>query len=140
VETFEHFRRSDTVLLTTRRRDGRTVDTPVSFVVDDAGRGYLRTWPTSGKARRIANFPGVRLAPCSLNGRAQGSDQPALATEVTDPHEQAKAAALLAQRFPIMHRHLVPRLYRLRRRQTAFYRLEPTEEPTPWTGLSDVHA
>ncbi|MGI8667274.1 MAG: hypothetical protein ACR2N4_14815, partial [Jatrophihabitans sp.] len=79
VENFEHLRRADTVLLTTRRRDGRTVDTPVNVAVDEAGRGYFRTWASSGKAKRLANFPGVRLAPCSRRGRPPGSDQPGLA-------------------------------------------------------------
>jgi PPOX class probable F420-dependent enzyme len=133
VENFEHLRRTRTVLLTTRRRDGRTVDTPVSMAIDEAGRGYFRTWTTSGKAKRLANFPGVRVAPSSPNGHPGGSDQPGLVSRLTGADE-ALAGALLADRFPTVHGKIVPRLYRLRGRTPAFYRVIPAEEPTPWTG------
>jgi PPOX class probable F420-dependent enzyme len=133
AETFEHLRRANTVLLTTRRKNGSTVDTPINVAVDERGRGYFRTWSTSGKAKRLRNFPGVRVAPCSVNGRAQGSDQPALASLLSGSDE-ALAARLLAERFPVIHGALVPRLHRLRRYRTVYYRLEPAAEPTPWTG------
>lgn len=131
MENFEHLRRADTVLLTTRRKDGRTVDTPVNVAVDAAGNGYFRTWSTAGKALRIRNSPEVRVAPCSRRGRAQGSDQPAIATLLSGPDE-ASASVELARRFPVIHGLLVPWLHRLRRYHTAYYRLTPTEEPTPW--------
>lgn len=131
MENFEHLRRADTVLLTTRRKDGRTVDTPVNVAVDEAGNGYFRTWSTAGKALRIRNYPEVRVAPCSRRGRAQGSDQPAIATLLSGPDE-ASASAELARRFPVIHGFLVPWLHRLRGYRTAYYRLTPTEEPTPW--------
>jgi PPOX class probable F420-dependent enzyme len=133
MESFEHLRRANTVLLTTRRRDGSTVDTPVNVAVDEQGRGYLRTWSTSGKAKRLRNFPGVRVAPCSVNGRPQGSDQPALASRLSGPDE-ALAARVLAGRFRLIHGLLVPLAHRLLRHRTVYYRLEPVEEPTPWTG------
>jgi PPOX class probable F420-dependent enzyme len=132
MESFEHFRRADTVLLTTRRRDGRTIDTPVNVAVDAEGRGYFRTDAGSGKAKRLANFPGVRLAPCTRRGRPQGSDQPAVATRL-GAAEAGVAAELLAKRFPVQGR-LVPLADRLRRREVAYYRLDPADEPTPWTG------
>ena len=133
MESFEHFRRADTVLLTTRRRDGRTVDTPVNVAIDAEGRGYFRTDAASGKAKRLANFPGVRLAPCTRRGRPQGSDQPGVATRVVGADADA-AARLLATRFPIIQGKLVPLTDRLRPREVAYYRLVPAEEPTPWTG------
>jgi uncharacterized protein len=136
VETFEHLRRADTVLLSTRRRDGSTVDTPVNLAVDERGQGYFRTWSTSGKAKRLRNFPGVRIAPCSVTGRPQGSDQPALATLLSGAEEEL-ARALLARRFPVLHGRLVPLVHRLQRHSTAHYRLAPADEPTPWTGSSD---
>lgn len=133
METLEHLRRADTVLLSTRRRDGRTVDTPVNLVVDEQGLGYFRTWSTSGKARRLRNFPGVRVAPCSVTGRPQGSDQPALARQLAGA-EAELARRLLAQRFPVIHGRLVPSAHRLMRYETVYYRLQPVEEPTPWQG------
>jgi PPOX class probable F420-dependent enzyme len=133
MENFEHLRRARTVLLSTRRRDGRTVPTPVNLAVDVDGTGYFRTWSTAGKARRLANFPGVRVAPCSVNGRAQGSDQPALASRLSGADAE-RARRLLAEQFPVLHGALVPWLHRLRRLQTVYYRLVPADEPTPWQG------
>lgn len=133
METFEHLRRANTVLLSTRRRAGSTVDTPVNVVVDEQGIGYFRTWSTSGKARRLRNFPGVRVAPCSFTGRPQGSDQPALASLLSGA-EADRARTLLARRFPIIHGWLVPLAHRMLKHDTVYYRLEPAEEPTPWQG------
>ncbi len=136
METFEHLRRAKTVLLTTRRRDGSTVDTPVNLVVDEHGVGYFRTWSTSGKARRLRNFPGVRLAPCSFLGRAQGSDQPAVTSPLSGA-EADRAAGLLARRYPLLHGRLVPWVHRLKHQDTVHYRVVPADEPTPWDGAGD---
>ncbi|MDQ1743806.1 MAG: uncharacterized protein QOE23_2145 [Pseudonocardiales bacterium] len=133
TESFEHLRRADTVLLSTRRRDGSTVDTPVNLGVDEQGVGYFRTWSTSGKARRLRNFPGVRVAPCSVAGRPQGSDQPAVATLLSGADAE-RARALLGRRFPILHGRLVPLAHRLLKHETVHYRLVPADEPTPWQG------
>ncbi|MDQ1722130.1 MAG: uncharacterized protein QOI26_1864 [Pseudonocardiales bacterium] len=133
METFEHLRRADTVLLSTRRRDGSTVETPVNLAVDEHGHGYFRTWSTSGKARRLRNFPGVRVAPCSVTGRPQGSDQPATASLLAGPDVEL-ARQLLVRRFPVIHGRLVPLAHRLLHHDTVYYRLEPAEEPTPWQG------
>ena len=133
MESFEHFRRADTVLLTTRRRDGRTVDTPVNVAVDPSGNGYFRSDAGAGKVKRLANFPGVRLAPCNRRGRPQGSDQPAVAFRLHGA-EADLAARLLAERFPIIQGRLVPLADRLSRREIAYFRLVPADEPTPWSG------
>ena len=133
METFEHLRRANTVLLSTRRRNGATVDTPINVAVDEHGHGYFRTWSTSGKARRLRNFPGVRLAPCSFFGRPQGSDQPAITSLLAGP-EIERARELLVRRFPLIHGRLVPLAHRVLRRDTVYYRLVPAEEPTPWEG------
>ena len=133
METFEHLRRARTVLLTTRRRDGRTVDTPVNLAIDEQGTGYFRTWSTAGKAKRLANFPGVRLAPCSVRGRPQGSDQPGLTSRLTGA-EAELARRLLAKQYRLLHGLIVPAVHRLQRRQTVYYRVVPTDEPTPWNG------
>ncbi len=47
-------RRSKIALLTTYKRDGTAVSTPVSIVVDrDAEVAYLRTYSHTGKAKRL---------------------------------------------------------------------------------------
>ena len=123
------------MLLSTRRRNGRIVDTPVNLAVDADGMGYFRTWSTAGKAKRLANFPGVRVAPCTFRGRPTSSDQPALTTRLAGSDAEY-ARRQLAARFPLLHGRLVPLVHRFARRQTIYYRLTPAEEPTPWQGAA----
>ena len=56
------FVRQKTVLVTTYRRNGRPVGTPVSLAVD-GDHAYLRTFEKAGKTRRIHNNPRVDIAP-----------------------------------------------------------------------------
>ena len=72
VAPAEHLRRSSTALLTTYRRDGRPVATPVSVAIDGV-RVYFVTAADSGKARRLARRAEVTLAPCTLRGEPLGS-------------------------------------------------------------------
>ena len=60
-----------TIALTSYRRDGTPVSTPVSIVVDGA-RAFIRTWDTTGKMKRIRNNPVVTIAPATFGGRATG--------------------------------------------------------------------
>jgi PPOX class probable F420-dependent enzyme len=134
MENFEHLRRSETVLLTTRRNDGRVVHTPVNLAVAADGTGYFVTSSKAGKAKRLANFPGVRVAPCSRNGHPKGSDQPAVVARLGGA-DADRARRILSQRFPLIQGKLVPLVYRLARRLPVYYRLAPSEEPTPWSGV-----
>jgi uncharacterized protein len=58
-------------LLTTFRRDGTPVPTPVWFGIAD-GRLYVRTEAAVGKVKRIRPDPHVRVAPCTFRGRPLG--------------------------------------------------------------------
>ena len=58
-------------LLTTFRRDGTPVPTPVWFGVGE-GRLYVRTEAAVGKVKRIRNDPHVRIAPCTFRGKPLG--------------------------------------------------------------------
>jgi uncharacterized protein len=71
TQAFAPLERSTTVLLTTFRRKGEAVSTPVSVALV-AGRAYFVTAATSGKAKRIANFSTVTLAPCTVSGTPLG--------------------------------------------------------------------
>ena len=59
------------MLLTTFRRDGRAVATPV-HVVAEADRAFFRTWDISGKAKRLRHTPMVESRPAALAGAAEG--------------------------------------------------------------------
>jgi PPOX class probable F420-dependent enzyme len=54
--------------LTTYRRDGRPVTTPVWSVALE-GKIYVFTAKSTGKAKRVRATGRVRFAPCSMNGR-----------------------------------------------------------------------
>jgi PPOX class probable F420-dependent enzyme len=54
--------------LTTYRRDGRPVTTPV-WLVDLEGKIYVFTAASTGKAKRVRATGRVRFAPCSMSGR-----------------------------------------------------------------------
>lgn len=63
--------RKNTLLLTTFRKDGRGVRTPV-WVVHRDGKLYVRTGAQSGKAKRIRRDPRVELIPATITGSPMG--------------------------------------------------------------------
>src|SRR5580704_16968576 len=86
------------VRLTTFRRDGTPVATPVNIVVVGE-TAFFRTWHVTGKAKRIRHTPRVEIAPSNFRGRALGPSIPAevvLLDGVASDH----AAKLLAQKHP----------------------------------------
>jgi hypothetical protein len=62
---------SRTALLTTYRRGGEAVATPLSIAVAN-GRAYFVTAGDSGKAQRLAHTDRVILAPCTVGGKVTG--------------------------------------------------------------------
>jgi uncharacterized protein len=58
--------------LTTFRRDGTPVATPV-WVVGDGDRLAVWTAGGSGKVKRIRRNPAVTVAPCTIRGRLTGT-------------------------------------------------------------------
>ncbi|HVB10026.1 MAG TPA: PPOX class F420-dependent oxidoreductase [Bacillota bacterium] len=60
------------ISLTTRRRDGALVSTPVWVVSDDGRRLLVNTRADSGKVKRIRRDGRVLVAACDLRGRERG--------------------------------------------------------------------
>jgi uncharacterized protein len=122
------FVREKTILLTTYRRDGTPVTTPVSIAFD-GNRAYFRTWETAWKAKRLRHDPNVQIAPSTLRGRQTG---PALvaSARLLSGDEEARARRALASRHPFLHGFLVPLAHRLRRHRTVHYELSPRDGPT----------
>lgn len=112
------------VLLTTYRRDGTPVGTPVSVVVD-GDRAFVRTWDAAWKFRRIRENPEVEISPCTPRGRPTGPAIRARARVLTG-EESERAARLLARKYPFLHGALVPLLHRLRGYRTVHVELVPT--------------
>jgi uncharacterized protein len=116
-------RSSKTILLTTYKRDGTAVGTPVSIAFD-GDRAFFRTYDRAGKARRLRNNPRVLVAPSTLRGQVTGPAVQARAT-LLDGAQARVAARALARRHRLLQAVLVPLGHRLRRYQTLHYELEP---------------
>lgn len=76
--------------LSTRKRDGSRVDTPVWFAYDGKQCLYCFSESKAGKVKRIVNFEDVKVNPCTVTGKVFGQWQGARA-EILTP-EQAKIA------------------------------------------------
>jgi uncharacterized protein len=81
---------STTALLTTFRRGGEAVGTPLSIVVT-GGKAYFVTAGDSGKAKRLAHTDRVTLAPCTLGGKVTGDTVEGRARRLP-PDERRQAA------------------------------------------------
>ena len=119
------FVRQKTVLLTTYRRDGRPVGTPVHIAVRD-DRAFVRTWDRAWKMKRLRNNPEVEVAPSTVKGKPTGPAIHARA-RVLEGEEASKAARALSQKYPILHGVLIPWGHRLRGYKTMHIELKPTE-------------
>jgi uncharacterized protein len=81
---------SSTALLTTYRRGGEAVGTPLSIAVA-RGKAYFVTAGDSGKAKRLAQTDRVTLAPCTISGKVTGETVAGRARRLT-PDERRQAA------------------------------------------------
>jgi PPOX class probable F420-dependent enzyme len=117
--------RQKTVLLTTHRRDGTPVGTPVHIAVD-GDRAFVRTWDSTGKLKRIRNDPGVEVCPSTVGGRPAGPAMRARA-RVLEGEESARAGRMLARKYPVLHGFLIPLVHRLRGNETTHIELRPID-------------
>jgi uncharacterized protein len=114
-------RSAKTILLTTYKRDGTAVPTPVS-VAFDGDRAFFRTFDKAWKTKRLRNNPRVEVAAATLRGTPLGPPVQARATLLEG--EQASIAALaLARRHRVLQGILVPLAHRLARYRTMHYEL-----------------
>lgn len=101
------------VLLTTFRRDGTAVPTPV-WVARDGAELVVFTAPNAGKVKRIRRDGAVRVGPCTVRGRPTGPDVPGHA-RVLDRAGVDRTLGLIARKYGILGRLTVWNS-RLRRR------------------------
>jgi len=90
------------LLLTTFRRDGRAVPTPV-WAARDGESLVVWTVSDSGKVKRIRNNGTVRLAPCSMRGAPEG-DEVGGHAEVLDAAQTERARKLIAGNYGLIGR------------------------------------
>jgi PPOX class probable F420-dependent enzyme len=121
--SLEPFVRQWAVLLTTYKRDGTPIGTPVNIAVD-GDRAFVRTFDTAWKLKRIRNNPMVEVAPSTWRGKPTGHAIRARA-RVLKGEESGYAGRLLARKHPILHGFLVPLIHRLRGNETMHIELNP---------------
>jgi PPOX class probable F420-dependent enzyme len=110
---WEPFVLQKTAVLTTWKRDGTPVGTPLSVAVDGQ-RAFVRSFEKAGKTRRLRNRPEAELAPSTARGRPTG---PAIQVSARrlEGAEARHASRLLARKHPMLHGVLVPLAHRLGR-------------------------
>jgi len=114
-------RQTKTILLTTYKRSGDPVATPVSIAFAD-DRAFFRTYDKAGKAKRLRNNPEVEAAPSSFGGKATGDAIHARAV-LLDGQDAKLAAKLLAKNQRLLQGTLVPIFHRLKGYRTLHYEL-----------------
>jgi len=88
------------VLVTTYRKDGRAVPTPV-WVVRDGDALGVWTVADSGKVKRVRNRPDVLVAPCDVRGNPTGEALPGTA-EVCSREDTAVYRTLIRSIYGLM--------------------------------------
>ncbi len=126
TSALEPFVHQKTVLLTTFRRDGTPVGTPVHIAVD-GDRAFIRSWESAGKVKRMRNNRAVTIAPCTARGRPTGPSIPACA-RILAGEESAHAGHLLAGKYPILHGLIVPLVHQLRGNTTTHIELTRSQD------------
>ncbi len=90
------------VLLTTFRRDGRAVPTPLWAVPDGAGLGFW-TPNGTGKVKRIRNSGRVTVQPCDMRGNPRGEPLEAQA-RIGDAADTARITEGIKRKYGLMGR------------------------------------
>jgi PPOX class probable F420-dependent enzyme len=93
------------VLLTTFRKDGTAVPTPL-WGVRDGDAIYVWTPWKSGKVKRIKRSSRVQIAPCTARGAATGPAAEGDA-ELLDAEGTEHVRRLLRRKFPIQGRVVI---------------------------------
>jgi uncharacterized protein len=125
MASLQSLRPEKTILLTTFKRDGTPVRTPVSIAFD-GDRAFFRSYDKAWKTKRIRNNPSVEAAPATIRGKPTGPSVPARAVLLVG--DQAEIAAnALAQRHRVLQAVLVPVAHRLMRYRTMHYEVLPPD-------------
>ena len=86
----------------TYRKSGKGVVTPVWFA-EDGGTFYTYSLAEAGKVKRIRNNPKVRIVPCDMRGKPEGTWVDAKA-RILDAQGYALAHTLLTRKYGLVKR------------------------------------
>src|SRR5437016_13485644 len=99
--TFPDLRREQCTALTTFRKTGEAVTTPVWFA-ESLGTIYVETHADAGKLKRLRHTARVTLTPCTYSGKVTGSVIAGHARMLTESEERTAASAALAKKYGVM--------------------------------------
>lgn len=106
------FREKRYINLTTFRKNGKAVSTPVWFVLLD-DRMYVWTGRNTGKVKRVRANGRAQIAPSDARGRPLGPSIPVRARIVADPDLHRRVERAFLARYGCQYR-LIGLLYRVR--------------------------
>ena len=93
------------VNLSTQKKDGTFVNTPVWFAQDgETDNYYIYTLKKSGKVKRIRNFPNVKVATCNFSGKIRGEWVEATADLIDEVGKVRLAYSILRDKYGIIFR------------------------------------
>lgn len=126
-EPFAVLDRHQYMSLTTFRKNGQPVPTPVWFAqVGD--KLYVFSEASAGKIKRIGHTPRVTVAPCTMRGELRGETVNGVARVLTDPAERKRAADALTRKYGLQMRLLtfVNRLFGSTDAQRTYIEIGPS--------------
>ena len=103
MATLEQLGSEKYVLLTTFRKDGRAVATPLWVVPDGSGGLAFWTPADTGKLKRIRNNGRVTLQPCDVRGKPHGEVVEAHA-RIGDAADRKRVGAGLRKKYGLLGR------------------------------------
>lgn len=125
---FPHLQGQQYISLTTFRKSGQGVPTPVWFAqVGD--KLYIYTSANSGKIKRIRHTTRVTVAPCTARGEVLGAVQDAQA-RILSPQEEQTANNALNAKYGLIKRvfeavNALGRLFQRRSDSAAYIEIRP---------------
>ncbi|HEX6551660.1 MAG TPA: PPOX class F420-dependent oxidoreductase [Ktedonobacteraceae bacterium] len=99
--TFPDLGREQCIALTTFRKTGQAVTTPVWFA-QSPGAIYVETHADAGKLKRLRHNARVTLAPCTYSAKVTGAVIAGNARILTESEERTAASAALSKKYGLM--------------------------------------
>ena len=121
--TFPDLGREQFIALTTFRKTGQAVTTPVWFA-QRLGTIYVAVHADTGKLKRLRRSGRVTLAPCTYSGKVTGAVSAGKARILTEPGECTAASTALAKKYGFMR----PLLYFVMNAQRLLQRKARVED------------
>lgn len=128
VQDFSSLRGHKYGLLSTFRKTGEAVPTPVWFGLAD-GKVYIRTEAGVGKVKRIRREPRVLIAPCTFRGRPLGPSSEGSA-RILGPDESEHAERAIAAKYGLERRLYEGTVSRLLYPELLYIEVAPKTDAT----------